>query len=68
VLKQALADHAVVYEVNAYAESVTALLKLKSALHSNILDVFNENLVQIMTPSYEADPETPKIAPTHDIK
>jgi len=68
VLKQALADYAVVYEVNAYAESVTALPKLKSALHSNILDVFNENLVQIMTPSYETDPETPKIAPTHDIK
>ncbi len=68
VLKQALADHAVVYEVNAYAESVTALPKLKSALHSNILDVFNENLVQIMTPSYEADPATPKIAPADDIE
>ena len=68
VLKQALADYAVVYEVNAYAESVTALPKLKSALHSNILDVFNENRVHIMTPSYETDPETPKIAPTHDIK
>jgi small-conductance mechanosensitive channel len=68
VLKQALADYAVVYEVNAYAESVTALPKLKSALHSNILDVFSENLVQIMTPSYEADPATPKIAPADDIE
>ena len=68
VLKQALADYAVVYEVNAYAESVTALPKLKSALHGNILDVFSENLVQIMTPSYEADPATPKIAPADDIE
>ncbi len=67
VLRQALADCAVVYEVNAYAKSVDSLPKLKSALHGNILDVFNENCVQIMTPSYEADPETPKIAPTHDI-
>ena len=27
----------------------------------NILDIFNENQVQIMTPSYIADPEVPKI-------
>ena len=68
VLRQELADYAVVYEINAYAESVDALPKLKSTLHGNILDVFNENLVQIMTPSYEADPATPKIAPTDDIE
>ena len=68
VLRQALADYAVVYEINAYAKSVNSLPKLKSALHGNILDVFNENLVQIMTPSYESDPETPKIAPTDDVK
>ena len=67
VLRQELADYAVVYEVNAHAESVNSLPKLKSTLHGNILDVFNENRVQIMTPSYEADPETPKIAPTNDI-
>lgn len=63
VLRQELADYSIVYEINAFAESVNALPKLKSALHSNILDVFNENRVQIMTPSYESDPETPKIAP-----
>jgi hypothetical protein len=32
-----------------------------SALHRNILDVFNEYGVQIMTPAYEGDPEQPKI-------
>ena len=28
-----------------------------TALHGNILDVFNEYGVQIMTPAYEGDPE-----------
>ena len=34
-----------------------------TALHLNILDVFNEFGVQIMTPNYEADPEIPKLVP-----
>jgi len=68
VLRKELADYAVVYEVNAHVSAVDALPRLTSDLHSNILDVFNENQVQIMTPSYIADPEVPKIAPTADIK
>jgi small-conductance mechanosensitive channel len=68
VLRKELADYAVVYEVKAYAARTDALLKTKSDLHSNILDVFNENHVQIMTPSYIADPDVPKIAPTDDVK
>ena len=32
-------------------------------LHQNILDVFNENNVQIMTPAYERDPAEPKVVP-----
>ena len=32
-------------------------------LHRNILDVFNEYGVQIMTPAYEGDPAVPKIVP-----
>jgi small-conductance mechanosensitive channel len=68
VLRKELADYAVVYEVNAYATRTDALPKTRSDLHSNILDVFNENHVQIMTPSYIADPEVPKIAPTDDIE
>ena len=28
-----------------------------TALHRNILDVFNEHSVQIMTPAYEGDPD-----------
>ena len=32
-------------------------------LHQNILDVFNEHGVQIMTPAYEGDPQDLKIVP-----
>jgi small-conductance mechanosensitive channel len=68
VLRLELADYAVVYEVNAFPASLDAVPRLKSDLYANILDVFNENHVQIMTPSYIADPEVPKIAPIDDAK
>jgi small-conductance mechanosensitive channel len=68
VLRSALADYAVVYEVNAFPDAIDALPRLESDLHANILDVFSENHVQIMTPSYIADPEVPKIAPIDDAK
>ena len=68
VLRSELADYAVVYEVNAFPASLDAIPRLKSDLHANILDVFNANQVQIMTPSYIADPEDPKIAPIDNAK
>ena len=34
-----------------------------SALHSHILDLFNEYGVQIVTPNYEADPPAPMVVP-----
>jgi hypothetical protein len=37
------------------------MLRTYAALHRNILDQFNEHGVQIMTPAYEGDPETPKV-------
>jgi small-conductance mechanosensitive channel len=49
VLQRALGDFCVTYEY--------------SVLHQNILDVFNEYGVQIMTPAYEGDPEQPKVVP-----
>ena len=58
-----LADFAVNYELNVYCEDARAMNRLYSELHRNIQDVFNEYGVQIMTPSYMADPETPKIVP-----
>ncbi len=39
------------------------MARIYSALHDNILDVFNEYGVAIMTPSYEADPAEPKLVP-----
>jgi len=68
VLRSELADYAVVYEVNAFPASLEAVPRLKSDLHANILDIFNTNHVQIMTPSYIADPEVPKIAPIENLK
>jgi len=63
VLKKSLADFAVNYEINGYCNEVNNMNSIYSSLHQNILDVFNENDVQIMTPSYIADPEAPKVVP-----
>ena len=61
VLEKRLGDFAVVYELNVYCGDAKAMNQLYAALHRNILDVFNEHGVQIMTPAYEGDPATPKI-------
>lgn len=63
VLQQSLGDFAVNYEINAYCCDVTKMHLYYTALHQNILDIFNENNVQIMTPAYEGDPEIPKVVP-----
>ena len=68
IFRNALADYAVNYQVNAYTKCGPKLPLIMSDLHANILDVFNENKVQIMTPSYMADPDDPKIAPTPKVK
>jgi small-conductance mechanosensitive channel len=61
VLKHLLGDFAVQYEINAYCNEVNRMHFYYSNLIQNILDVFNENNVQIMTPAYEGDPEIPKV-------
>ncbi len=63
VLEKSLGDFAVIYELNAYVESASAMPERYAALYRNILDVFNEYGVQIMTPAYEGDPEQPKLVP-----
>jgi small-conductance mechanosensitive channel len=63
VLKQSLGDFAVNYEINAYTADAVHIQRLYTVLHQNILDVFNENNVQIMTPAYETDPAEPKVVP-----
>jgi hypothetical protein len=39
------------------------MASLYTALHGNILDVFNEYGIQIMVPAYEGDTDQPKIVP-----
>jgi small-conductance mechanosensitive channel len=63
VLQKSLGDFAVTYEINVYCDQPQSMGKLYTALHQNILDVFNEYGVQIMTPAYEGDPEQPKVVP-----
>lgn len=63
VLQKLLGDFAVTYELNVFCNDPINMMKHYTALHQNILDVFNENNVQIMTPAYEGDPHEPKVVP-----
>jgi len=63
VLQTALADFAVTYQLNVHTDRPLVMEETYADLHRNILDVFNEYGVQIMTPAYERDPEQPKIVP-----
>jgi small-conductance mechanosensitive channel len=63
VLQKSLDDFAVTYELNAYTDNPQATPQLYTALHQNILDLFNEHGVQIMTPAYQGDPDAPKMVP-----
>ena len=63
VLQTALGDFAVTYEINVYCDDPWEMKRLYSELHGNILDIFNEYGVQIMTPAYVGDPPEPKVVP-----
>jgi len=63
VLQTSLGDFAIAYEINAYCEEPNAIEAIYSDLHRNILDIFNEQGVQIMTPAYISDPAEPKLVP-----
>ena len=61
MLITALTDYAINYQINAFTTRGSSLPKILSDLHTNIIDIFNANGVQIMTPSYESDPSELKI-------
>jgi small-conductance mechanosensitive channel len=63
VFQKALGDFCITYELNAYTKEAARLGSLYSDLHKNILDLFNEYNVQIMTPNYEGDPRLPAVVP-----
>jgi small-conductance mechanosensitive channel len=61
VLQKTLGDFAVTYELNGYCNQPNIMGRVYTRLHQNILDLFNEYGVQIMTPAYESDPDQQKI-------
>ena len=63
VLQKSLGDFAVTYELNVYCDQPQRMARLYTAMHQNVLDIFNEYDVQIMTPAYEGDPQVPKVVP-----
>jgi small-conductance mechanosensitive channel len=63
VLQIELRDFSVTYEINVFCDKPHSMLAFKTALHRNILDVFNEYGIQVMVPAYEGDPDQPKIVP-----
>jgi len=63
VLECGLGDFAVSYEINVYTDISVPIPILLADLQRNVLDVFNEYGVAIMTPAYVADPEEAKVVP-----
>jgi small-conductance mechanosensitive channel len=59
----ALEDSYVKYTLLFCPERPTERLKTLTAVHAHILDAFNEYGVQITSPRYETDPDSPKIVP-----
>ena len=63
VIQTALSDFYVEYRLVARADTGQPRPTVLSELHANILDVFNEHGVQIMSPHYFADPGASKLVP-----
>jgi small-conductance mechanosensitive channel len=63
VLQKKLGDYSPVYEINIYTRDEKAMPETYTRLHAAIQDVFAERGVQIMTPSYVADPPEAKVPP-----
>ena len=61
VLQKSLDDFYVTYELNVYTDKPEKMTVFYSELHQNILDVFNEYDVQILSPNYVADRVEPAI-------
>ena len=63
VFETALTSFSIEYELVAYATSDVPRPVIMSRLHEQILDVFNEHDVQIMTPHFEDQPEQTVVVP-----
>ena len=63
VLKTALSDFYIEYQVNAVVTTPANRIRVLDVLHANILDSFNEYGVQITSPHYMAEPARPAVVP-----
>ena len=65
VFQVALVDFYIEYRLvcQAHPDEPHLRAELLNTLHASILDVFNEQGIQIMSPHYITDPETPKVVP-----
>jgi small-conductance mechanosensitive channel len=63
VVQASLEDFYVRYDLLVCLEDSMDWVGTRDRLHASILDAFNEYGVQITSPNYEADPETPKVVP-----
>ena len=63
VLKTALSDFYVEYQLNAALVDPATRIRVLDELHAHILDAFNEYGVQIMSPHFMANPQRPAVVP-----
>jgi len=63
VLQTALSDFYVEYLLRARIPDPLQRPLVLTRLHANILDAFNSEGVQIMSPHYKDDPDQPKLVP-----
>ena len=63
MLKTALSDFYIEYQLNVAIERPELRMRILDQLHGNIVDCFNEYGVQITSSHFEADPAEPKVAP-----
>ncbi len=63
VLQRALSDFYIEYDLHVAPVNPAQRLIMLSELHSNIVDVFNEYGVQIMSPHFEEQPKTQIVVP-----
>jgi small-conductance mechanosensitive channel len=69
VVQTALSDFCVEYRLCAQSSRAAPQRRAEaiSALHANVLDVFNENGVQIMSPHYRSDPPELQVVHPGDV-
>ena len=65
VVQTALSDYYIEYRLCAQSNknAPSRRVEAMNQLHANVLDVFNEHGVQIMSPHYMADPSEPQVVP-----